>query len=57
VAHGFYDGGTGGIAGQHHIEVGQVTLAQTLVEVGNFRGGCASSLELPVSGVVAYIMG
>lgn len=51
-----FDGrGAGGITRQHDVEIREIALAKTLIEVRNLLGSCASSLKLPVASMVTYL--
>lgn len=44
---------TGGIPGQHDVKIGEMALAQALIQVVDFLGCRSCALELLITGVVA----
>ena len=42
------------VAGEHHIEIREVALAQTFVEIADFLGARSCSAELSIPGVITY---
>jgi len=50
--HGLDGRSTGRIPGQHDVKVGEIALAQALVEVADLLGCCPGAFELSIAGVI-----